>query len=58
MNPKASLASGTVILPHAIVNTDVVLEKGSIINISTIVDHGCIKEGVHVCLGAIGTQPA
>ena len=52
--PKASIACGTVILPHAIINTDVVVGKGCIINLGAIVDHGCIiEEGVHICLGAI-----
>ena len=36
------------ILPHAIINTDAVMFKGSIINIGAMVDHG-----VHICLGAI-----
>ena len=54
VSPKASIACGTVILPHAIVNTDVVINRGCIINLGAIVDHGCIlEEGVHICLGAI-----
>ena len=54
VSPNASIACGTVILPHAIVNTDVVVEKGCIINLGAIVDHGCIlEEGVHIAPGAI-----
>ena len=54
VSPKASIACGTVILPHAIINTDVVVGKGCIINLGAIVDHGCVlEEGVHICLGAI-----
>lgn len=51
---KVSIAPGTVILPHAIINTDMVIDRGCIINLGAIIDHGCIiEEGVHVCLGAI-----
>ena len=40
--------------PHAIVNTDVVIDRGCIINLGAIVDHGCIlEEGVHIAPGAI-----
>lgn len=54
VSPKASIACGTVILPHAIVNTDVVINRGCIINLGAIVDHGCIlEEGVHIAPGAI-----
>ena len=54
ISPTASIACGTVILPHAIVNTDVVVGKGCIINLGAIVDHGCIlEEGVHIAPGAI-----
>ena len=54
VSPTATKSHGTVILPHAIVNTDVVINCGCIINLGAIVDHGCIiEEGVHVCLGAI-----
>ena len=50
----ATISQGTVILPHAIVNTDVVVGKGCIVNLGAIVDHGCIlEEGVHVAPGAI-----
>ena len=52
VSPKASIAEGVVILPHAIVNTDVTIER--IINLGAMVDHGCVvEEGVHICLGAI-----
>ena len=54
VSPTASIASGTVILPHAIVNTDVAIDRGCIINLGAIVDHGCIlEEGVHIAPGAI-----
>lgn len=54
VSPKASIACGTVILPHAIINTDVVVGKGCIINLGAIIDHGCIiEEGVHLAPGAI-----
>ena len=54
VSPKASIACGTVILPHAIVNTDVVVGKGCIINLGAIVDHGCVlEEGVHIAPGAV-----
>lgn len=54
VSTKASIACGNVILPHAIINTDVVINRGCIINLGAIVDHGCIiEEGVHICLGAI-----
>lgn len=54
VSPKASIVCGTVILPHAIINTDVEVGKGCIINLGAIVDHGCIlEEGVHIAPGAI-----
>ena len=54
VSPKTKIAEGVVILPHAIVNTDVTIERGCIINIGAIVDHGCVvEEGVHICLGSI-----
>jgi UDP-3-O-[3-hydroxymyristoyl] glucosamine N-acyltransferase len=54
VSPKSSIACGTVILPHSIINTDVAVGRGCIINLGAIVDHGCIlEEGVHICLGAI-----
>ena len=43
-----------MVLPKAVVNTDVKIGKGCIINCGAIIDHGCIVEdGVHICLGAI-----
>ena len=54
VSPKATVALGTVILPHAIINTNVVINRGCIVNLGAIVDHGCvIEEGIHICLGAI-----
>ena len=48
------MESGTVILPHAIVNTNCVIKAGCIVNCGAIVDHGCVlEEGVHICVGAI-----
>lgn len=52
VSPTATIKSGTVILPHAIITTGG--QCGCIINLGAIVDHGCIlEEGVHICLGAI-----
>lgn len=54
MSPAAVIEEGTVVLPHAVVNTGVHLGKGCIINCGSIIDHGCwVEDGVHVCLGAI-----
>lgn len=54
ISPMASLECGTVVLPNAIVNTNVTIGRGCIINCGAIIDHGCIiEEGSHVCLGAI-----
>ena len=54
ISPTATIFHGTVILPHAIINTDVVVGRGCIINLGAIVDHGCIlEEGVHIAPGAI-----
>lgn len=54
VSPTASIASGTVILPHAIVNTDVVISRGCILNLGVVIDHGCmIEKGCHICRGAI-----
>lgn len=54
VSPRASIAAGTVILPHAVVNTGVEVGKGCILNLGCLVDHDCvIEEGVHICLGAI-----
>ena len=54
VSPAAQVESGTVILPHAVVNTNCVVKSGCIVNCGAIVDHGCVlEEGVHICLGAI-----
>lgn len=54
VSPRASVASGTVILPHAVVNTGVEVGTGCILNIGCLIDHDCvIEEGVHICVGAI-----
>lgn len=54
VSPRASIAHGTVILPHAVVNTGVVINRGCIINFGALINHDCvIEEGVHMCLGAI-----
>ena len=54
ISPTATIGQGTIVLPHAVVNTGVKIGKGSLINCGAIVDHGCIiEDGVHLCLGAI-----
>lgn len=54
VSPKTKLGNGTIVLPHAIINTNCVIEKGCIINCGAIIDHGCIiEQGCHICLGAI-----
>lgn len=54
VSPKAKIGEGVVVLPHAIINTDVEIHRGSIINIGAIVDHGTIlEEAVHLAPGAI-----
>lgn len=54
VSPTAAIGQGTILLPHAIVNTGVKIGKGCIVNCGAIVDHGCIiEDGVHLCLGAI-----
>lgn len=54
ISPMSKVHEGTVVLPHAVVNTDVEIGRGCIVNIGSIVDHGCvIEEGVHLCLGCI-----
>ena len=45
VSPTASIEKGVVVLPKAVINTDVT---------GAIVDHGCvIEQGCHICLGAI-----
>lgn len=54
VSPRATVAKGTIVLPFAVVNTDVEVKEGCIINCSCVIDHGCVVEkGVHVCLGAM-----
>lgn len=54
VSPKVKIENGTVVLPHAVINTNCVIEKGCIINCGAIIDHGCvIEQGCHICLGAI-----
>lgn len=54
ISPASRIYEGTVVLPHAVVNTDVEIGRGCIVNVGSIVDHGCvIEEGVHLCLGCI-----
>lgn len=54
VSPRASVDEGVLILPHAIVNTDVTIERGFIINLGAMMDHGCVvEEVVYICLGAI-----
>ena len=54
VSPKVKIESGSVVLSHAIINTNCIIERGCIINCGAIVDHGCvIEQGCHVCLGAI-----
>ena len=54
VSPHAKLEKANVVLPFAVVNTDVQVEAGCIINTHSIVDHGCVVEkGVHICVGAI-----
>ena len=54
VSPTASVEKGVVVLPKAVINTDVTVKRGCIINLGAIVDHGCvIEQGCHICLGAI-----
>ena len=54
VSPLATVECGSVVLPKAIVNTNVHVKSGCIVNCGAIIDHGCVLEcGVHVCLGAI-----
>ena len=54
LSPKAKVRKGSAILPGAIVNTDVEVGEGCIINIGAIIDHGTVlEEGVHLAPGAI-----
>ena len=54
VSPKASIGVGSVVLPHAVINTNCKIGNGCIINCNSTIDHGCIiEDGVHICLGAI-----
>lgn len=54
ISPTVEIGSGVVILPHATINTDVVIEDGCLINCGAIIDHGChIERGCHIGLGAM-----
>jgi len=54
VSPVADIGPGSVVLPMAVVNTEVRVEQGCIINCGALIDHGCvIEEGCHICLGAI-----
>ena len=54
VSPTASIGAGTVILPMAVVNTNVRVENGCIVNIGALIDHDCVLEtGVHLAPGAI-----
>lgn len=54
ISPRANVAKGTVVLPFAVVNTDVAVKEGCIINCGCVIDHGCVIErGVHICIGAM-----
>ena len=54
VSDSAKLEDGTVILQNAIVNANVKIGKGVLINCGVIVDHDAvIEDGVHLCLGSI-----
>ncbi len=54
VSPTADLGAGTVVLPKAVVNTNVTVESGCILNIGSLTDHDCyLEEGVHLCPGVI-----
>ncbi len=54
VSPRATVEKGSVVLPMAVVNTDVVVKKGCIINCGCVIDHGCVIEnGIHICIGAL-----
>lgn len=60
IHPKASVSKycsiqeGSVILSGAVINTNVSIGTGCIININSSVDHDCsVEDGVHVCSGAV-----
>jgi sugar O-acyltransferase (sialic acid O-acetyltransferase NeuD family) len=58
VSPTASLGSGTVVMPGAIINADAVVGQHVIVNTSASIDHDCvihdavhIAPGVHLCGG-------
>ena len=54
VSPTAQLDPGTVVLPMAVVNTNVRTESGCIVNIGALVDHDCVLEtGAHIAPGAV-----
>ncbi len=54
VSPMATIDVGTVVLPFAVVNTEVRVGRGCIVNCGAIIDHGCvIEEGCHISPGAI-----
>ena len=54
VSPTVDIGPGSMVLPMAVVNTDVTIGAGCIINIGVLVDHGCvIEDGVHLAPGAI-----
>jgi len=54
VSPTVKIGTGSMVLPMAVVNTEVTIGEGCIINIGVLVDHGCIiEDGVHLAPGAI-----
>lgn len=53
ISPSASLGTGTVVMPMAVVNADAKVGRACIINTGATVDHDSVlADGVHVCPGA------
>lgn len=54
VSPMAKVAEGSMVLPMAVVNTEVTVGRGCIVNCGAIIDHGCvIEDGCHISPGAI-----
>lgn len=54
VSSDANLGTGSVVLPMAVVNVGVTVEKGCIVNIGVLIDHDCvIGEGTHLAPGVI-----
>lgn len=54
VSPSAELEAGTVVLAHAVVNTNVKIKAGVIIGIGALIDHDTIVEKFsHINSGAI-----